>query len=293
MDIRKYLILTIEFRCNNSCISCMIKENKSKLKPLTFDTYKIILKKIWPSNLYHSIILSGAEVTENKEIFKFIKFAHQLKDIQHIRIQTNGRNLSDIDYCKKLLINGVDEFFISVYGPKSQIHDKITTIKNSFKQTITGINNLSKLKAKIITNTVIIKHNYKSLLDIVNLFSDNKSIKEMQFWNFWPMNTYDTDDLLVSNQMIQKYLIPAIKKGVTTKEILVNNFPECLLENYGYVLDNKQPYIIVDPLLWTKLLLNLGNCLYKKSCRYTQCNGLTNAYINKFGWDKQYLKPLW
>jgi MoaA/NifB/PqqE/SkfB family radical SAM enzyme len=271
----------------------MLKKNKSKLKPLSLDAYKNILMEKWLTNQYDSIILSGSEVTENKDILKFVKFASKLNNLRHIRIQTNGRNLSDINYCNKLLDAGVDEFFISVYGPKSQIHDKITRVRNSFNQTMRGINNLSKLNASVFTNTVIIKLNYMSLPQIASLFSKNKNVKEMQFWNFWPMDTGDVDDLLVSNKKIHKYLISATKKALEGKKVSIKNYPECMLDNYAYVLDNSQPDIIVDPMLWDEFRLNqFGNCIYKKTCRNTQCYGLTTAYINKFGWDETILKPI-
>lgn len=292
-EASKYLTVCIEFRCNNQCISCMLKPMKTKLKPVSFETYKKVIEENLKSNKYSLLILSGAEITMNKDLLKFVNFAQKCGNFEHIRIQTNGRKLSDYEYCKSLIEAGVDEFFVSVYGPDARVHESMTTIKGSFVQTLEGAKNLNKLNASIITNTVITRLNYKSLPNLAEKFSSFKNVKEMQFWNCWPMSRSDKNNLLARYMDIRPYLFKAIDYGQNRKlSIVIKYFPECLLQHHGKLLDNSQPYTIIDDLFWKVVkLCNPVQCIFWRFCSSIECQGLPLAYIKKFGWEREILKP--
>jgi len=273
----------------------MIKDTKNKLKPVNFEDYKKILENNFKTKKYDGIILSGAEVTVKNDLIDFVKYANSFSNIKSIRIQTNGRKLSDINYCKNLIDSGVDDFFISLNGPNSEIHDGISSIKGSFDETISGIKNLSKFDVNIITNTVISRLNYEHLLSIFELTLQFDHITETYFWNYWPMSKTDPDNLLVSNDVLKDYLIRLIKYADKSnkKRLIIKNFPECLLADYSLFLDNSQSDIIVDKSLWDGYKDNkFDQCIFKNECDSTKCSGLTTAYINKHGWDENLLSPI-
>ena len=222
-----------------------------------------------------------------------MEYAKKLKNIKSIRIQSNGRRLSDYIYCKDLVEAGVNEFFISIYGHNSKIHDSLTRRKGSFLETIRGLENLMKLKVDVITNTVVTKLNYKFLPRTIEKVSALKNIKQIEFWNYLPMNAIDDCNLLESNINIRPPLIMAIEEAIRNKkEILIKYFPECLLGKYKFCLNNEQSDIIIDERFWGRYKHNFFCCLFKPICRSFQCLGLPSAYIKKFGNDYKIISPI-
>lgn len=292
-----YLIICIEFGCNNNCKHCMIEKTRDSIHPISFEEYKKVLDENLKSKKYNCLVLSGAEVTMNKDLEKFAKYAKDLGCFEHIQIQTNGRKLSDYKYCKNLVDSGIDEFFLSVCGHNEEIHDLITCVNGSFAETLQGIKNIDSMNAKIITNTVITRLNYVFLPDIVKRFSSFSSIGEMQFWCYWVMGKEDKNDLLESFKNIKPHLLEAIELGKDKKtKIVVRNFPECLLGSFKSALDNSRLYMDSNSrarLLPAIIKANeFGQCLFRKNCQSSECNGLTTAYIRKFGWDEDELMPI-
>ena len=52
---------------------------------------------------------------------------------------------SYLNYCKELINAGMTKVTIYVFSSKPEIHDNITRVKGSFKQTMKGINNLKNM----------------------------------------------------------------------------------------------------------------------------------------------------
>lgn len=288
-----YLIICIEFNCNCDCVLCMLRGLRKKLKPVSFEDFKKTISSPEIYKKHNSLILSGAEVTISKDLEKFVKYAKGLGLYKHIQIQTNGRLLSDIKFCKHLKKMGVDEFFISIFGSNSETHDKLTKVKDSFRETLRGIQNLNKLGARIITNTVIVRDNYFMLPQMIELVASFKNVKEMVFWNYWPMDFTDKFDLIERNLNIRPYLEQSIV-GCRKNNIksAIKYFPECMLGSYWKYLDNSQPDIIIDEMYWGEFLKNGHNCLFKNICGAGRCTGLTTAYVKKFGWEENVLEPV-
>ena len=181
IDLSKYLTICIEFKCQNNCLSCMLRDIKKILKPVSFKKYKAILNENLRIKKYNSLTLSGAEVTTNKNLLKYVEYAKNHANLENIRIQTNGRKLADYEYSKKLVQTGANEFFVSIFSSKPEIHDKITRAKNSLEQTLDGIKNLNKLGSTIITNTVVSRLNYKTLPLLVSKLVFFKMLGESNF----------------------------------------------------------------------------------------------------------------
>jgi hypothetical protein len=61
-----------------------------------------------------------------------------------------------------------------MYGDSADVHDQISGIVGSFKQTVNGIDNLVKLGAGVSVKLIINELNYRHLFDTINFLSDNK-----------------------------------------------------------------------------------------------------------------------
>jgi MoaA/NifB/PqqE/SkfB family radical SAM enzyme len=288
------LVICMEFRCNSNCSICMIKDLKNRLKPISFNGFKKIVDENAENGKYDSLVISGGEVTLNEKLPEFAEYAKKSGNFRNIQIQTNGIKLKSYDYCRKLAGSGVNEFFVSIYGPDAETHESITRTPGSFGETMKGLENLDKLNVSVITNTVVTRLNYRTLPDIVEKISRFGNIKRMEFWNYNTMDREDKKDLLESNRNLKPYLIETIETG-KAKGIPVRlmYFPECILGEHREALDNTQPGLIIDDEFWKQYRKNeFGNCLFREACGSGQCFGLAAAYIKKFGWDREILNPL-
>ena len=111
----------------------MLSDMKSSLQPIGFTQFKEILIDLRNEGRFRNLILSGAEVTTCADLEKYIRYAASLGCFKKIQIQTNGRKLADKVYVKRLIENGVNEFFISIHGLED-IHDRITACPGSFQE---------------------------------------------------------------------------------------------------------------------------------------------------------------
>jgi MoaA/NifB/PqqE/SkfB family radical SAM enzyme len=294
---KKTIVVYLENSCNNNCISCMLLNVRAKLKAISFASYKNIIDSAKKNKKFNRLTLSGAEITKLDNLPLLIRYAKNSSLFNHIQLQSNGRNFSNLNYCKKIISAGANEFFISVLGDTTIVHDCLTRTKGSFDQTMHGLRNLNKLKTNLIPNTVITNFNYKSLPRIVELMSAFNSVKKIHFWNYVPMQESDKYNLMANIKLVQPYLLQAIKKSISADILpIVKHYPSCLLRKfYGYSIKSYET-VIIDDLFWKELAKNRWQCVYYNICRYgkseNRCDGLSAAYIERYGYEERILKPI-
>lgn len=293
-DPKKYISVTLEFRCNLKCNHCMIEGTMDHLKPTDEIIFESILLEQKQTNRWDGIILTGSEITLNRNLPHMSKAARD-HGFRYVRIQTHGMHLFNKTYLEKIMDAGVNEFFISVAGASRETHDKITKIHGSFEKMIKGIELIeASSRAVIITNTVVTQESYKDLKSIVSLLSDMKSVVQHEFWNYFPMSKVDDKELVVPYEELMPYIYEAIQESDTIGKLVeVKNIPECLLKNWRSKLVNEQPKLFIDPKFWEEFDKNdFNQCVYRDQCISEQCLGLTSAYIEKFGYEENLLSPI-
>ncbi len=149
--------LEITDLCNNRCIFCATHR---QVDPLSLPEIRFKLIKAKEEN-FDRIDLSGGEPTIHKDILAIVSSARRL-GFTTIYFKTNGRRLKDMDFAKRLLEMGANEFLVSFHGPSAEIHDAQTEVPGSFAEAFEGTRNLVKLGANVATLTVIstINHQY-------------------------------------------------------------------------------------------------------------------------------------
>ena len=291
---QEYVSITMEFRCNLKCVHCMIEGTMDELKPQSLDEYNNLLQENRRHRRWKGLILTGSEITLRRDLPELVRQAKQ-SSFQHIRIQTHGMHLAQKNYCKTLLEAGVDEFFVSVAGCDAVTHDDITEVPGSFDKMIRGLEILDNYQhVSLITNSVVTEKSYRLLPNIVQRLAHLKQLVQMEFWVYWPMTEHDSKNLIAPHAEMLPYLLRAAEdaKGHGIA-IEIKNFPECMLGESGYLLHNDQPQLHIDPAFWTQFMRNgFYQCVYHEQCGSTQCLGLSTAYIEKYGWEKEQLFPL-
>ena len=288
-----YVEVTVHFKCNLACVHCMIEGTMDWLRPESNARLTEILADNARHRRWKGLTLTGAEVTLRRDLPDLARAA-RASGFDHVRIQTHGMRLAEMDYCQELVDAGIDEYFVSVTAATAADHDAITGVPGSFDRTLRGLENLDHFPdVAVLTNTVITRRSYRQLPDVVRRLGHLRNLARMEFWTYWPMRESDEKDLIVSHLDTLPWLRTAIADArALGRMVEVKNFPECLLGPDRPALDNSQPKLIIDPEFWPEFMRNgFHQCVHRSYCKTTSCLGLNTAYINKFGWHGDVLVP--
>jgi sulfatase maturation enzyme AslB (radical SAM superfamily) len=293
-DFSSYCVMSIWFGCNNHCTICMLSEVEQTLSGLTFDRFKEVTASLAEEGRYRNLILSGGEVTTFQDLGRYVRFAASLGWFEKIQIQTNGRRLADRHYVEHLIDCGVNEFFVSVQGLVEN-HDATTRVPGSFRQTMKGIDNLAGRAVGIITNTVLTTQNLPDIDALVD-FLIGQPVNEVQIWNFFPMERTDSGNRVVALGQFAG-LLPGLAASAARAEkpVVLKSFPECLSSAPPLVFDNVFPATVLPDLFWKQFgQCGFGQCVHRKAGRCTarSCWGLSSAYLEKYGDERELLKPV-
>ena len=290
----KSLCIMIENSCNNSCIFCSSnitteRQNKpiAQLKRMLIESRKRGCTEV---------IFSGGEPTIYKDLSNVILFARNLQ-FKSIKLQSNGILLQDKNYVQKLLNCGISEFWISIHGDCSKIHDFLTGSPGNFKKVIKAILNIMNLGGQVFTNTTITKLNYRSLPALIDLLH-SLDINCFQFLNVHPIRRAAKNfDIVVPRlQEVKNYIHSALETGKTFgMKGLVSGYPLCFMS--GYEDCNAEIYFPpMEAIDAPVLIKNYGDYRINESkvksenCRMCKfdfaCEGIWQEYPRRIGWSE-------
>jgi len=228
------------FICNNNCRFCVQADNKCKGNR----SFEEIKKDLIDSRKRcDGVVLTGGEVTIRKDFFDIIKLAKEL-NYKVIQIQTNGRMFASLDFCKKTIKAGATEFSPAIHGYCKEQHHYLTRSQGSFNQTIKGIKNLKSLGAYVLTNTVVVKPNYRNCPDIARLLV-KLNIDQFQFAFVHPMGNAwrNFDGIVPCISTAAPYIHKGLQIGINAgKKVMAEAMPYCLMQGYeDYVAEKVIP----------------------------------------------------
>ncbi len=287
-----YTVIPVWYGCNNDCVICMLAPVKGQLPAVDFDLFKKLVIRIVSGGRCRHLILSGAEVTTFPGLGRYVAFAAAFDYFETIQVQTNGRKLCDAAYLRGLIDAGVNEFFISIHGPR-EVHDAISRVPGSYDQTMQGIGNLRGYPVNLLTNTVLTRLNYGHVAALIEEIAGTKA-SEMHLWNFFPMEEGDSKDLIVSMKDLLAALagVPSLLRSVD-KPLVLKGFPECLPVSDPVLVDSDFPPTLIPDVFWKTLARSgFGACCHRDACTAKRCWGLSRAYIAKYGDERDILSPV-
>lgn len=291
------LDLKVGFQCNNRCLFC-IQGDKRNFCPNKTDTEirQILLQRRKTNS---SIVFTGGEPTVRKELVSWVAYAKVL-GYDPIQIQSNGRMFSYLDYCRALIRAGANEFSPAIHGSTAKIHDFLTQVPGSFKQTVQGIKNLRKLNQYIITNTVVTKINYRDLPRLAELLV-NLQVDQFQF-AFMHISSKIKDDKKLLDLVVPRYseVTPYIKKGLEIGHkagirVMAEAMPYCFMKGYEQFISEQyipQSSVIDNDIeldkyeVWRKNKGKARGPSCQQCKRNTICEGPWKEYPEIFGWDE-------
>jgi MoaA/NifB/PqqE/SkfB family radical SAM enzyme len=245
---------------------------------------------------YKGIVFTGGEPTIRKDILDLVAFAKR-SGYKNIQIQTNGRMFAYMDFCKKIVNAGATEFSPALHGHTAELHDYLTGCNGAFIQTVAGIKNLKKLDQLVLTNTVIVKSNYRHLPEIAKLLVW-LGADQMQFAFVHALGSAkdNFDRIVPRKSLVAPYVQKALDvAGKAGKMVMVEAMPYCLMRGYeNYLAELKMPetkvydldMVIKDFAKVRRDEGKLKRAECKKCAYFSVCEGPWREYPEAFGWNE-------
>jgi len=293
--------IKVGFQCNNYCRFCVQGKKREEYSDKTTKEIKKILKEA--RKKHEALVFTGGEPTIRKDLPDLVKHAKEL-DFKIIQIQTNGRMFAYKKFCEDLIKKGANEFALALHGHTPKLHDSLTTVPGSFKQTTTGIKNLKSLGQRILMNTVITKPNYRYLPQIAKLLV-SLGVDQFQF-AFIHINHILLESKKLIGEIVPRKskIMPYVKKGLQVGidagvGVMTEAIPYCFMKGYeDYIAEKGIPNGSVYDAEWsiedygeyrrTEGKLKGPNC---SKCKYFKiCEGPWKEYPHIFGWEE--FKPV-
>lgn len=286
------------FLCNCNCQFCVQADNKCTGNR-SFDEIKQDLTE--SRTRCDSCVLTGGEVTIRKDFFDIVKLAKEL-GYKTIQIQTNGRMLSKPDFVKKAVLSGATEFAPALHGYCKEQHDFLTQAPGSFEQTVEGIKNVKRLGLRVLTNTVVVKPNYRDLPKIARLLAA-LHVDQMQFAFVHAMGNaqLNFDGMVPRVSLAAPYIHKALQTSIDSGiPCMAEAMPYCVMKGYEKYVSER---FIPETEIRGKEHQNTDSFTYQrqvdgkmkfeqcKQCKYNPvCEGPWKEYPERYGGDE--FKPI-
>ena len=278
------------FVCNNNCRFC-VQAHKKQFGDRTTEAIIKDLKEA--RKRCTEVVLTGGEPTIRKDIFELISYARKL-GYEYIQIQTNGRMFSSLDFCKKAIEAGANEFSPALHGYCAEQHDFLTKAEGSFAQTVMGIKNLKKLGQIVVANTVVVKPNYRNLPEIARLLVKLK-VDQFQFAFVHPIGNANKyyDSVVPVMSLAAPYIHKGLQIGIDAGiKVMAEAMPYCMMKGYeDYVSEKFIPEteimdinMVVDDYKAVRIKEGKAKFPQCKKCKYDDvCEGPWKEYPEKRG----------
>lgn len=159
--------------CNCRCLTCPQPPKRHTERYFSIASRTLqLLDPIYVER----ICLTGGEPTLYKEELLAILYTCKKRfPLASVMILTNGKQLSDFEYAKKIVSVGIKKLLlcVSLHADVDTLHDAIVGSPGSFAQTVRGIQNLARLSQPVEIRFVISKMNYKRVETFSNFVSRN------------------------------------------------------------------------------------------------------------------------
>lgn len=301
--MNKILQIPSNSYCNNNCIFCV---EPIVVRRVNLDKEHVleILRK--SRKELDEVMFVTKEPTLNPLLIEYVKYAKK-ENYNKIGICSNGRRLSYLPYCLKLVRAGLNKFIISIHGHTAKLHEALTRTPGSFTQTVKCLRNLSSLKnifsIELNTSTVLTKINHYYIGDIIkflsgfdidtiimNVAQPRGSKMERSFHTLMPNYSDIADEF---EKLYDKTGLSSIKNQIHKPWIKFQAIPPCIgskkirkffscTTGVGIALPSGE----IDNI---KSFFE-GEChnLKREECKecelFNSCEGVPKIYIDHFGW---------
>jgi radical SAM protein with 4Fe4S-binding SPASM domain len=145
--------LDLTYRCNERCIHCYLDHDDHG--EMTTAEIKDLLDQMADAGVFY-LTLSGGEILMRRDFFEIVEHARARTFC--IKLKTNGVLIREKE-AERLRALGVESVQISVYSHRPEVHDAVTKMPGSFRQTIEAVRFLRKQGLHVtIANVLMIQN---------------------------------------------------------------------------------------------------------------------------------------
>lgn len=173
------VIINITYECINKCAFCAVSNRVRKDIP--WPRLKELIREHRDQGM-DQIDLDGGEPTLHENLVDAVRFARDIGYVQ-VNVTTNGRRLQDPAVAGDLLESGVTSLLISLHGQNARVHDSVTRVPGSFKETLAGLRNVVNLRPDGVdfgVNTTLSRHNVDHVEAVADLLWE-EGIRKVNF----------------------------------------------------------------------------------------------------------------
>jgi radical SAM protein with 4Fe4S-binding SPASM domain len=156
--------LALTFRCQNNCVHCYAGGSHATHE-LTTQQWKHVIDKLKHIGVF-IVTFTGGEPTLREDLPELLTYAQNRGIVTGLI--TNGRRLKDQSYVNTLETAGLDFVQITLESHTAAVHDKITCVEGSWRETVQGIKNAVETQIYVTTNTTLNQYNAASFLATVD-----------------------------------------------------------------------------------------------------------------------------
>ncbi|MCX5712958.1 MAG: radical SAM protein [Candidatus Omnitrophica bacterium] len=235
--------------CNNRCLMCTnpVHGHWAKSEKFDFDILSARIERFrrgsdeFLNNYKDAFSITGGEPTLSLDLRPVIDKVRVCFPGIKISLLTNARMFSYPDFAKKFLgsYDNLD-LVIPLHAHRADIHDRITRVKNSFSQTVKGLNNIMKFRSAgqaVEIRVVIHKLNYKFLYNTIKFISANFPSADRLVVIFFEIEGHAKNNLKAL-KIRYTQVIPQLNKvyGLAVKlpDFRLYHFPLCVVPEKFY-----------------------------------------------------------
>ena len=280
------------FGCNNRCMFC-VQGNKRDLygNTSTEEVKETLRQAVKDSD---SNVFTGGEVTIRPDFLELVRYA-KAQGFRRIQIQTNGRMLSYMKFARQTVEAGANEFSPALHGHTAALHEHLTRVDGSFRQTAQSIRNLKALGQLVITNTVITRSNFRHLPELATLLV-RLGVDQYQLAFVHALGTAQEffHRIVPRMTLIEPYVKRSIQVGNRAGRIVFTEaIPYCFMAGYEEhvaerfmprtkIFDAKNVVEDYTSYRWTEGKAKGPVC---QECTWNAvCEGPWKDYVDGYGW---------
>jgi AdoMet-dependent heme synthase len=145
--------LDLTYRCNERCVHCYLDHDDHG--EMNTAEIKGLLDQMADAGVFF-LTISGGEIMMRKDFFEILEHAHARTF--SIKLKTNGVLIRKKE-AERIRALGVESVQISVYSHRAEVHDAITKMPGSFRQTIEAVHLLRTVGLHVTMANVLMVQN--------------------------------------------------------------------------------------------------------------------------------------